>query len=391
MQFKSGLFGIVLLAMLVQAVPAPPKPSSSGSASGASSGSITTSASGPPSGGPKNNTKRATQSQSDAQWGLARIAQQKALTTVGDDEDGPDEIPKRAASLDWKFPYDDSWGEGVIMYIVDSGVRKTHSELAGRVEDGWVLPRLSGAATEDVCQHGTAVASLAAGKTLGVARKATIVPVRIADKDGCSRIATTTEDVVAGVNWAVSDFQKDTRCDAKAGIINISWEVYQTPASQKAFEDAIAAGMHVVVSAGNYDQNQCFGEGSESQNTRVKPVGQIIVGNLDWTDTRFSLLENSLGSNYGTCVTIWAPGTSMNVACPKDDNAIEHGGCDQSGTSFSAPIVVGTIAAYVSAEGNKPPSEMKAFLLSKSVSGGKDLKNSPDVLVQTPILSTTPQ
>jgi hypothetical protein len=87
--------------------------------------------------------------------------------------------------------------------------------------------------------------------------------------------------------------------------------------------------------------------------------------------------------------------------------AIEHGGCDQSGTSFSAPIVAGSIAAYgkdflicaqvdlasitVSADGNKRPSEMKAFLLSKSVSGGKDLKNSPDVLVQTPILSTTPQ
>jgi hypothetical protein len=81
----------------------------------------------------------------------------------------------------------------------------------------------------------TAVASLVAGNTLGVARKATIVPVRIADKASCKKVTTTTDDVTAGINWAITDFK--ARCSAKAGIINISWEIYQTPASEKAFTD----------------------------------------------------------------------------------------------------------------------------------------------------------
>ncbi|KAJ7235682.1 peptidase S8/S53 domain-containing protein [Mycena rebaudengoi] len=178
---------------------------------------------------------------------LALIAQPGTLTTMGNDKDGPDGFPKRAGTQDWKFPYDDSWGEGVLVYVVDSGVRKTHVELAGRVEDGWVLPRIGGS---------TGVAALIAGNTLGIARKATIVPVKISDDKGCTKIPSTTEDVTAGVNWAVSDYNSFSRRSAKGGIINISWETYQTDASQKAFEDAIAAGMHIVVSAGNFDQNQ---------------------------------------------------------------------------------------------------------------------------------------
>ncbi|KAJ7251949.1 peptidase S8/S53 domain-containing protein [Mycena rebaudengoi] len=349
-----------------------------------------------PSGGPKNKTKRAVKAQNNAHWALARIAQANKLTNVGTDSDGDDSDgfplpPKRARSQDWNFPYDDTWGQDVVVYIVDSGVRKTHVELAGRVEDGWVLPRLTGVATEDVCEHGTAVASLVAGNTLGVARKATIVPVRIADKASCKKVTTTTDDVTAGINWAITDFK--ARCSAKAGIINISWEIYQTPASEKAFTDAMAAGIHVVVSAGNLDKNQCFGEGAAADDERVKPVGQFIVGNSDFEDKRSSLLTQELGSNFGKCVTIWAPGTSLNVASGKDDTTIEHGGFGFSGTSFSAPLLAGTIAAYVSAEGNKLPPAMKTFILgkAKSAAGIQDLQESPDIMLQAPILSTTTQ
>ncbi|KAJ7824052.1 peptidase S8/S53 domain-containing protein [Mycena leptocephala] len=270
---------------------------------------------------------------------------------------------------------DDTWGEGLF------GVRSTHIELAGKVEQGWVVPRFVGKATDDLCDHGTGVAAFMAGNTLGVARKATIVPARITNET-CK---STPDDIVAAVNWAVSDYQ--SRCNAKAGIINISAEVVQTAATEAAFA-AVShrREMHVVVSAGNNDQNQCFGGPSAPATQRVKDVGQLVVGATDWGGSRWSFLAGHMGSNYGD--VIFAPGTSMSVASNQSDTTINYDGVESSGTSYATPLVSGTIAALVTSGGNLDPSAMKALVVQNSVhSGGlKDLNGSPDIFLQSPIL-----
>ncbi|KAJ7200579.1 peptidase S8/S53 domain-containing protein [Mycena pura] len=304
----------------------------------------------------------------------------------------PDDPPLRATTMDWSYPYDTTWGEGVLVYVVDSGVRSTHQEVAGRVEAGYVIARLrtqDPKATVDYCDHGTGVASLIAGNSLGLARKATIVPVRVANADSCSRVASTTTDVVEAVNWAVSNYK--TRLNEvvtpKAGIINISWQVYQTPESQKAFEAAIKAGMHITVSAGNNDKNQCFGGPSPAIDQRVKDVGQSIVGWMDWTEQR------SDGSNFGPCLTLFAPGESITTAAFNSDTAYTRGGDENSGTSLSTPLVAGTIASIVTKDGNKSPAEMRTLLLGYAVrnAGLKNLAGSPDILLQSLTQSVKPQ
>ncbi|KAJ7271272.1 peptidase S8/S53 domain-containing protein [Mycena rebaudengoi] len=333
--------------------------------------------------------------------GLARIAQSAALANVGTDDNGPGgdldvPVPQRAASLDWSFPYDDSWGEGVVVYVVDGGVRTTHTEFGGPVENGFVVPGLTGVATEDVCRdggHGTGVASLIAGKTLGIARKATIVPVRATDADGCkTETAATTPRIVDAVNWAVDDYN-NRKCNYKGGIINISMTTRHTPASEQAFTAAKDAGLHVVVSAGNAGANECFEGPAPPDKKRVKDVGQLIVGNMDFEDQPLDLGGDG-GSNFGPCLALWAPGSSMNVASSSGDAVIEHGGWDWSGTSYSAPLVSGTIAAMISSGGNKSPADMRAALLGRAFhnAGLKNLQDgSPDIVLQSLILSGTTQ
>ncbi|KAJ7478264.1 peptidase S8/S53 domain-containing protein [Mycena latifolia] len=299
---------------------------------------------------------------------LARIAQPPSLT--GMDTAVP--TPKRATSLDWSFPYDTDWGNGVWVYVVDSGVRADHVELKGRVDKGHVIPGLTGLATEDVCDHGTGVASIIAGNTLGIARSAYIVPIRIADSTTCVRGPKTNAYVLEGIKLALSDFQ--TR-RPPVGIINISWQVYDTPEIEQALRAAITAGLHVVVSAGNEAMNQCFGGPSAPANQRVKDVGQIVVGNIDWTDTRAPL------SNFGDCLTLFAPGTSLKMAGKASPSAY----ITETGTSFSAPLVAGTIASLVASK-KLPPREMRDFLVSESIHGAgiKGLgAGSPDILLQT--------
>ncbi|KAJ6565923.1 hypothetical protein DFH09DRAFT_1314705 [Mycena vulgaris] len=117
----------------------------------------------------------------------------------------------------------------------------------------------------------------------------------------------------------------------------------------------------------------------------IHGVFTILVGNVDWNDARAAD-----GSSFGFCLTLFAPESSMTVASKASDTAIAHGGEDEAGSSYSAPLVAATITTWVTQQRNKSPATMVDFLVSNSARniGLKNLIGSHDVLLQNPTIST---
>ncbi|MCX6529923.1 MAG: S8 family serine peptidase, partial [Actinobacteria bacterium] len=165
---------------------------------------------------------------------------------------GLDRIDQTSTPLDTRYSYTTT-GAGVDIYIIDTGVRRLHSEFllpdnSSRVATGYFSPGLSSA--EDGCGHGTHVAGIAAGKTYGVAKDARIIPVRVFPGGSLTicNAGTSISAVVAGVNWVASN-----HTGATTAVANMS--LGATNGYSKILDDAVIAlkndGVLVVVAAGN--------------------------------------------------------------------------------------------------------------------------------------------
>jgi aqualysin 1 len=114
--------------------------------------------------------------QSNATWGLDRIDQR--------------DLPLIKAMM-----YD-ATGSGVYAYIIDTGIRSSHTEFGNRVVTGYTAIN-DGRGTSDCNGHGTHVAGTVGGAVYGVAKGVTLVPVRVLDCRGSG----TWSGVIAGVDW----------------------------------------------------------------------------------------------------------------------------------------------------------------------------------------------
>ncbi|NBR01020.1 MAG: S8 family peptidase, partial [Actinobacteria bacterium] len=114
---------------------------------------------------------------------------------------GIDRVDQRALPLNDTYSYG-ATGTGVTAYVIDSGIRATHSELAGRVQGGFTAVS-DGRGTDDCNGHGTHVAGTIGGTTYGVAKNVTFVPVRVF---GCSGGATNSA-VIAAIDWVINHHQ----------------------------------------------------------------------------------------------------------------------------------------------------------------------------------------
>ena len=212
-----------------------------------------------------------------------------------------------------------NWGKGVLVAILDTGVSPNQA-FGSAITSLNLVPLPANLA--DWNGHGTAVASLIIGRdtlTPGVAPGADILSVRIADDLGQSDTMLIARGIVSAV-------------DAGAAIINISLgSSSDSPIVRNAIDYANKAGVAIVASAGNDGLGQlAFPAGN---------AGVIAVGAVDAVGTSMAF------SNSGNTLAAAAPGYLVNAAWT-GDQAVGF-----TGTSASAPIMVGAIAAAMSSGG----------------------------------------
>jgi subtilisin family serine protease len=216
---------------------------------------------------------------------------------------------------------------------MDTGVRADLPGFGGRVLPGFDAIagfRVPHSANRDCNGHGTAVAGIAASASFGVARKATIVPVRIAGCDG----GIYPESIIKGIDWIIKNHPRNT-----PGVVNLSVAV----AKSKAVDDAITklynAGLVPVAAAGNQNMDAC----------KLSPAGSarsMTVASANMNDQRTNT------SNFGECVSIFAPGGLIVTEGHKGTVTT------RSGTSMAAPHVAGAIALYLAKFPSAKPAEV---------------------------------
>jgi oryzin len=142
------------------------------------------------------------------------------------------------------YHYDDSAGEGTFIYVVDSGMLLDHVDFEGRAEAGF----MSEAAANSDRIHGTYVASIAAGSTYGVAKRANIIDVHVLGSTSGS-----LADVLSGLDWLTNDAISKGRVGRS--VVNMSLSTRANQVMNDAVQATIDDGITVVVAAGNDGQD----------------------------------------------------------------------------------------------------------------------------------------
>ncbi|MFJ6482196.1 MULTISPECIES: S8 family peptidase [unclassified Streptomyces] len=243
---------------------------------------------------------------------------------------GLDRIDQRFLPLDGNFSANRS-GQGVTAYIVDSGIDYRHPDFEGRARPGF--DAIGGGLNGGDCNgHGTHVAGTVGGSTFGVARKVTLVSVRVL---GCDNRGSWA-GIIAGFDWVANNIRQPAVLNASLG----GGRLEAVNAAATAVSDR---GVLPVIAAGNDNIDAC----------RVSPASAERVVTVGATN-RFD--EETDFSNWGTCLDLYAPGKDIISA------RLGGGSVALDGTSMAAPHVTGVAALYKSEHPNALPAEVTDFL-----------------------------
>lgn len=251
--------------------------------------------------------------------------------TIGSVTSISNSLPWHLDRIDqYKFPDDNAYraqgtGEGVDIYILDTGIFYNHREFEGRAEYGGYDP-VDARENEnrkglDCNGHGTHVASLAVGKTFGAAKMARVYSIRVI---GCNG-RVTDGTLIDGLNYIARVIP--TR--GRPAIVSMSLVTSYSLTLDRALTTVHDQGIIMVTSAGDKSEDAC----------RYLPAGSsqvITVGASNFEDRLYRL------TNGGSCVDIFAPGVNILGAkfrCSRTS-------CTEfkSGTSMATPLVSGVAA-----------------------------------------------
>jgi len=258
-------------------------------------------------------------------------------------------------------------GKGVNVYVLDTGIRFSHAEFGGRAIPGIKIGLLFSRITEcrasntrcsnDDQGHGTHCAGTIGGGTVGVAKASTIYSVKVLSSFGTG----STGGIVKAMDWVGQNARKPA-------VASMSLGGGSSNAMKEAVKSMTLTGVTVVVAAGNEDTLSC------TKSPGNAPFA-INVGSIDPTDERSSF------SNYGECLTIWAPGRNVRSAGHEGDTESKT----FSGTSMACPHVSGAAALLLQASPSLTPAEVKAALIETAtedvVTDIPDTPVSPNLLL----------
>jgi subtilisin family serine protease len=253
---------------------------------------------------------------------------------------GLDRVDQRDLPIDNIYDYT-ATGAGVRVYIVDSGIRFTHSEFGGRAVPGFDAIG-DGQNGNDCFGHGSHVAGTVGGLTSGVAKDVQLVSVRVFDCTGSGQIS----NVLAGVDWINSQIPKG-KGKRFPMVVNMSLSFGgSSPALAQAIEASIALGAVYTVAAGNQGLDACSFSPSQMLNV-------ITVAATDETDAK------PLFSNNGVCVDLYAPGVNITSANFLDDTSFAV----KTGTSMSSPHAAGVAALYLELHPKATPAAVATAIV----------------------------
>lgn len=264
------------------------------------------------------------ETEKNAPWGLARISHRKPLSFGTFNQ----------------YLYTEKAGEGVDVYVIDTGTNYEHVDFEGRAKWGKTIP--TGDEDVDGNGHGTHCSGTIAGKKYGVSKKANVIAVKVLRSNGSG----TMTDVVKGVEWATNAHLAKAKASPKGfkgSAANMSLGGGKSTTLDLVVNAAVDNGIHFAVAAGNDNANAC--NYSPAAATKAVTVGASTLGD-----------ERAYFSNFGKCVDIFAPGLNIKSTWIGSNYATNT----ISGTSMASPHIAGLLAYFLSLQ----PDSKSAFAVS---------------------------
>ncbi|MGA5560664.1 S8 family peptidase [Streptomyces platensis] len=252
---------------------------------------------------------------------------------------GLDRVDQAALPLDKSYSYATTASD-VTAYVVDTGIRTSHSQFQGRASVG-ADEVGDGQNGQDCTGHGTHVAGTVGGKDYGVAKGVKLVSVRALNCSGKG----SSSSIIAAADWITAHAHRPA-------VVNMSINGSKNSSEDSAIKKSIASGVTWVVSSGN--------DGADACNNSPGDIAAALVVNNAMSDDR-----RRSDSNYGSCTDLFAPGTGIVSAWNTGDTDTHS----LTGTSMAAPHVTGAAALYLSAHPDASPAEVQQAILDNATEG----------------------